>query len=201
MAGRLTIALYNAYDPRRFHEAHRRALARAAPLALAFDANLATLGFPFDDLAGDVRTDEEAPDLRTPQSIAAFVASTTTIGAGGAYFRDLAEAGRFQVLPFPDPGFAPQLGRVVLTTSKADPGKRITPREVASDLLRGASTTLVFGLGPRGVPSGVHDRAPRHLDVTDGGLSLETATALGAVTGAVHAWREALGSAGRASKP
>ena len=35
--GRATIALYNSYDPTKFREAHRRALARAGPLALAFD--------------------------------------------------------------------------------------------------------------------------------------------------------------------
>jgi len=45
--GRPTIALYNSYDPKNFREAHRRALARAGRLALAFDLNLATFGFPF----------------------------------------------------------------------------------------------------------------------------------------------------------
>src|SRR5207249_8391324 len=42
--GRITLGLYNSYDPVRFAEAHRRAIARAAPIALAFDANLATFG-------------------------------------------------------------------------------------------------------------------------------------------------------------
>src|SRR5205809_5383929 len=68
--GRMTIGLYNSYDPVKFAEAHRRALARAAPVALAFDANLATFGFPFER------------DLRTPQQTAAWVSGTTTIGLG-----------------------------------------------------------------------------------------------------------------------
>jgi len=46
--GRMTIGLYNSYDRVKFHEAHRRALARAGPVALAFDANLATFGFPYE---------------------------------------------------------------------------------------------------------------------------------------------------------
>ena len=66
--GRMTIGLYNSYDPVRFAEAHRRAIARAAPVALAFDGNLATFGFPY------------AKELRTPQDVAAWVSGTTSIG-------------------------------------------------------------------------------------------------------------------------
>ncbi len=201
MAGRLTLALYNSYDPRRFREAHRRALARAAPLAWGFDANLALLGFPTGELAGDVEsastassgTRREAPlDLDTPRDLAEFVADTTTIGEGGAYLRELAEAGRFHTHPRPDPGFPPQLGSIVLTTRDPDARKATTPRAVAESLSYDESQTLVFGLGPQGVPDEVHEVTRKHLDVTGGGVSLETATALGAVVGAVAAWREAL---------
>lgn len=98
MPGRLTLGLYNSYDPRRFSEAHRRALVRAAPLALAYDASLATFGFPFDDLAAHGgRTAEnrsraadpkrgqgEPVELRTPAEIADYVAQTTSVaGAAG----------------------------------------------------------------------------------------------------------------------
>ncbi|MEW5937255.1 MAG: DUF531 family protein [Candidatus Thermoplasmatota archaeon] len=38
MLGRAIFGLHNPYDPRRMHEAHRR--------ALAYDLNLATFGFP-----------------------------------------------------------------------------------------------------------------------------------------------------------
>src|SRR5438552_7704209 len=87
--GRMTIGLYNSYDAVRFAEAHRRAIARAAPVALAFDANLATFGFPYQK------------DLRTPREIAAWVSGTTSIGEAGKYLRDLAEAGRFIAFDFP----------------------------------------------------------------------------------------------------
>lgn len=179
---RCTLGLYNSYDPVRFHEAHRRALARAAPLALAFDANLATFGFPFDE--GRKREKLGGVDLRTPVEIARFVADSTTIGDGGAYFVQLAEKGRFQAFPFPDKGFPPQLGDVVLTTRKPEPAKSL-PAKAARGLLRERSTLLLFGLGPHGVPKDVPKLAAKHLDVTGQGLSLETCTAMGAVMGAL----------------
>src|SRR6266568_8434056 len=91
--GRMTIGLYNSYDPVRFAEAHRRAIARAAPIALAFDGNLATFGFPFEE------------GLITPQEVAGWVSSTTSIGEAGLYLRELAQRGRFQPFGFPKRGF------------------------------------------------------------------------------------------------
>src|SRR5205809_6285266 len=93
--GRMTIGLYNSYDPVKFAEAHRRALARAGPIALAFDANLATFGFPYEK------------DLRTPLETARWVSGTTSIGAGGTYPVALAEAGRCQTYALPGQGSPP----------------------------------------------------------------------------------------------
>jgi hypothetical protein len=179
---RATLGLYNSYDPVRFHEAHRRGLARAAPLALAFGANLATFGFPFDE--GRRREKPGGVDLRTPLDVARFVADSTTVGEGGAYFVRLAEQGRFQPFPFPDKGFPPQLGEVVLTTSKPDKGKALAVRD-ARALLAERSVLLLFGLGPHGVPKDVPRMAARHIDVTGQSMSLETCTALGAVAAAL----------------
>src|SRR5574340_636413 len=137
--GRMTIGLYNSYDPIKFHEAHRRALARAGPVALAFDANLATFGFPY------------AKDLGTPVEIAAWVAGTTSIGEDGKYLKDLAAAGRFQSVDFPKRGFPPQLGEVVVTTNRPDPKKATNAQTLAGLLKHGTSILLVFGLGPRGL--------------------------------------------------
>ena len=165
----MTIGLYNSYDPVKFHEAHRRALARAGPIALAFDANLATFGFPFER------------DLATPAAIAAWVSGTTSIGEGGRYLIELASLGRFQPFPFPRKGFPPQLGEVVVTTNRPDPKKATNAKVLAGLLKHGTSLLLVFGLGPRGLDDReIYPLGRYHFDLTDRGLSLETATALGA---------------------
>ncbi len=173
----MTIGLYNSYDPVKFHEAHRRALARAGPVALAFDANLATFGFPYPG------------DLSTPVEIVEWVAGTTSIGEDGRYLKELAAAGRFQAFGFPKRGFPPQLGEVVVTTNRPDP-KKATEAQALADLLRGGtSILLVFGLGPRGLDDReVYPLGRFHFDLTGRGLSLETATALGAAPALIAAY-------------
>lgn len=175
--GRMTIGLYNSYDPVKFHEAHRRALARAGPVALAFDANLATFGFPY------------APDRDTPMQIVEWVAGTTSIGEGGKYLMELAAAGRFQAFDFPRRGFPPQLGEVVVTTNRPEPKKATGARQLADLLRGGTSILLVFGLGPRGLDDReVYPLGRFHFDLTGRGLSLETATALGAAPAMITAY-------------
>jgi len=169
MPGRVTIGLYNSYDPVKFHESHRRALARAGPLALAFDCNLATFGFPYDK------------ELSTPVEISQWISTTTSIGESGAYLVELAGKGRFSAFDFPKKGFPPQLGEVVVTTRKPVAAKKASPGSVRSLVASGRSVLLVFGLGPRGLPAEVFEMSSVHLDVTGRGMSLETCTALGAV--------------------
>jgi len=171
--GRLTLALYNSYDPVRLAEAHRRALARAAPIALAYEANLATLGFPFDR------------DQRTPVDVARWLSTTTSIGKGGELLVELAEAGRFGVFEMLRKGFPPQLGTVVATTSRPDGPRRVDAKWAASELARGRSLCMLFGLGPKGLPKDVIGFSKHHLDVTRKGIALETCTALGAVPAAI----------------
>jgi hypothetical protein len=172
-AGRATIAIYNSYDPRVFREAHRRILARAGPLALAYDLNLATLGFPFPD------------DLRQPAELADWVASSTSIGEDGSYLKELAAKGRFQSFPYPSKGLPPQLGLAVLTTCDPEPQRKMALDEVVSLLNSGQGVCLLFGAGPKGVPREMREMARHHLDITFDGRSLETCTALGAVAGAL----------------
>lgn len=172
-SGRVTIALYNSYDPKSFREAHRRALARAGPLALAFDMNLAAFGFPFPQ------------DLSVPQEIADWVATTTSIGEHGGFLKELTEKGRFQTFPYPNKGFPPQLGEAVLTTRKPSQDKVVKVDEVVGLLASGQSVLMVFGLGPKGAPKEVFEMTRKHMDITPGGFSLETCTAMGAVVGAI----------------
>ena len=173
--GRITIGLYNSYDSQKFREPHRRVIARVGGLAMAFNMNLALFGFPFPE------------DIKQPKELAEWVAGTTSIGSHGDYFMDLAGLGRFLSFPYPDKGFPPQLGDPILTTSKPDQKKSITLRQTADMVSNGQSVLLIFGLGPHGVPKGPASIPRYNLDITDGKYSLETCTALGAVTGALHA--------------
>jgi len=173
MSGRVTIGLYNSYDPVKFHESHRRALARAGPLALAFDCNLATFGFPYEK------------ELSTPAEIARWVATTTSIGDSGAYLVELADKGRFSSFDFPRKGFPPQLGEVVVTTRKPSKDRLVSAAEVRSEVKSGRSLLLLFGLGPHGLPKEIFSVGRKHLDITGRGLSLETCTAMGAVVGSL----------------
>jgi len=174
--GRATIALWNSYDPNNFREAHRRILARAGPLALAFDFNLATFGFPFPK------------ELTTPQEVSDWVATTTSIGDDGGYLVELTKRGRFQTFPYINKGFPPQLGEVVLTTCNAEGNKKRSVEEIAEMMKMGNSVVLVFGTGPKGVPKQVLESASYQLDITFGGFSLETCTALGAVVAVIGHW-------------
>lgn len=165
----MTLGLYNTYDKTKIREAHRRVLARAGPVALAFDCNLATFGFPYE------------LEMRTPKDIVDWISTTTSIGEGGRYLVELAEAGRFQTFDFPKKGFPPQLGDVVITTRKPESKKTVSPEEVAGMVQNGQSILLVFGLGPHGLPKKVFEIGSQHLDITGKSISLETATAISAV--------------------
>jgi hypothetical protein len=141
---------------------------------MAYDMNLALIGFPIPE------------DVRTPAEIAEWVAGTTSIGEHGDYFVQLAEKGRFNKFPYPSKGFPPQLGEPVLTTSRPDEKKRTSVGAVADMVRNGKSIVLIFGIGPHGVPKDIAAIPEYHMDVTGGGYSLETCTALGAVCGAIR---------------
>ncbi|MBN1390328.1 MAG: DUF531 family protein [Candidatus Thermoplasmatota archaeon] len=178
MTGRLTLGLYNSLDPIKLAEAHRRALARAAPVAAAFECNLAVFGFPFD------------PDLHTPREIAEWLVTTTSIGQGGDWIVKLAEEGRFNHFPFPKGGFPPQLGKVVIATRRPDGRISVSPRDVSLMLRDGRSILLLFGLGPRGLPEKVMSMGEHHMDLTTKGVSLETCTAIGAAPARIMTYLE-----------
>jgi hypothetical protein len=81
------------------------------------------------------------------------------------------------------------VGRLVATTPAPDPGKAVTPVQVAKELSAGHDQLLLYGLGPRGLPAEVLQAAPHHLEITGKGLSMETATALGALPALLFAHR------------
>lgn len=171
--GRVTLAIMNTYDRHVMREPHRRAIARAGAVAAAFDSNLALFGFPLPQ------------DVRTAQQLAQWVAGTTTIGQDAGYFIEIAKAGRVTIFPPVEGGFPPQLGTPVATTSKPRAGKGIGAVDLGWRVQHGESLLLVFGLGPHGLSPQVRAACAQDFDVTAGGFSLETATAIGAVTAAV----------------
>lgn len=172
---RLTMGIYNTYDPLKIREPHRRAVARAGALCAAFDLNLALFGFPFP------------PGDSTPTGIADLIAGGTTIGQGGEYLVELAERSRFQLFDFVSKGFPPQLGIPVATTSKPDADRKITALKVKDILKNERGVLLVVGLGPKGLTGEVKKICGYHLDITGQGYSLETCCAMGALAGYLRA--------------
>lgn len=163
----------------------RITLARAAPVAAAFDCDLATFGFPFAQARA--RGAKRTEPLRTPLEAAQFVAEGTSIGEGGRYFGELAAAGRVRFADFaPGGAFPASFGLPVATTPRPDAAKRWTPLEAAEHVARGQDVLLVFGLGPRGLPDDVLAGTARHLELTGKGIEMETATALAALPAIVH---------------
>ncbi|MCD6372453.1 MAG: DUF531 domain-containing protein [Thermococcus sp.] len=173
----LTLALYNTYDVRRLHEAHLRAIARAAPVAYAYGFHLALVGFPLDG---------------RPVDVAEEVSGHTTIGEGGRYLLELAEENRFHLLEIPRRGFPPQFGMPVATTRKPSEEKEIIPLELAERALRGESFLLLVGLGRHGLPKEIFKSARYHMDITGKRVSLETCTAIGAIPVKIATLMEAL---------
>jgi uncharacterized protein len=165
---RLTIGLYNSYNPTKFMEAHRRAMCRAGALAQGFDCNLVFFGFPFP------------PEVRTPVQVTEWATADTSIGEDGGNFLEVARAGRVSIFDYPGKGFPPQFGKVIGTTCRPD-GKRSRGWEEVASMLRDESLLVLFGLGPKGLPREVKEECPVQLDITGKCSSLETCTAMGAV--------------------
>ncbi len=171
--GRVTLGIMNTYDRRTLREPHRRAIARAGAVAAAFDCNLALFAFP---LPGAVRT---------PEELAAWSGEKTTIGQDAEYFQRIAKEGRVGLFAEPRAGFPPQFGTPVATTSNPRLGKLLKVEALGERIRGGESVLLVFGLGPHGLPAEVRRACAADFDVTEAGFSLETATAIGAVTAVV----------------
>lgn len=162
----LTIGIVNTYDKIKILDAHYRAIARAAPICHAFGFSLALFDFPFK---------------MTPDELVDFVADKTTIGESGKYLRLLHEKRKLFVFELPKKGFQAQFGEVVVTTSKPEKQRTITPESLADDIIANRSYLILVGLGHKGLPTGLFEIAPLHLDITGSGVSLETCTAIGCI--------------------
>ncbi|ENN95921.1 hypothetical protein J422_05214 [Methanocaldococcus villosus KIN24-T80] len=160
---RLTIILYNSYDKTRWHEAHKRAIARAAPICYAFDCNLAIMEFPCS-----------MEDIRNLK---------TTIGNSGEYLEKLIDKNRFFIVD----KFLPQFGIPVASTSKPEEKKLVTAKDIAY-ILRKKPVGIYIGLGRHGLPKKIFDEVKYHLDITEKRISLETCTAIGCIPAVIHTY-------------
>jgi len=164
---RMTLILYNSYDKNRWHEAHKRAIARAAPICYAFDCNLAIMNFPC-----------KKEDILSIE---------TTIGNSGGYLRELIDNNRFIITD----KYQAQFGAPIITTSKPDANKLITPKEVANLLLKKPCGVFV-GLGRHGLPKNIIKLGEYHLDITEKRVSLETCTAIAAIPSVISTYSKLL---------
>jgi hypothetical protein len=168
------LALYNTYEGG-LAPAHLRALARAAPLCVAFGLDLLLVAFP-----------EETVERLVERAVA-----ETTTGRGGTYLQMLYRAGRITCEPGAphrsvDGSDEPWLA--VATTSRPGKGKDI---DISSALKKAADhpskrACFFMGLGPKGLPATLLHRAPFHLELTGTGVSLETCTAMGVLARALY---------------
>ncbi|ADG13113.1 Protein of unknown function DUF531 [Methanocaldococcus infernus ME] len=159
---RITLILYNSYDKKRWHEAHKRAIARAAPVCWAYNCNLAIMDFPVEDV-------EEVKEI------------STTIGDSGKYLRMLIENNKFFIVD----KFLSQFGVPIASTSKPDKKKSITPEETIG-LLTKKPIGIFIGLGRHGLPKDILEFSKYHLDITKKGISLETCTAIGCIPATLY---------------
>ena len=164
------LALYDTYEGG-LKPVHFRAIARAAPLCIAFGLDLALMGFPAEDLSGLVK----------------MAITETNIGKGGKYLRELVEQGRVTLVACTQhkpPTNWNALGLPVATTSHPELDKSVMIQEA----LKEAKTQhklhrlcIIMGLGKKGLPKSLLDQVQYHLELTGSNVPLETCTAMGVI--------------------
>ncbi len=137
--------------------AHLRAVARAAPLCVAFDLDLAIIGFPDT----------------TAENIVKLAEAETNVGEGEGYARRLLEEDRFHVIPLDNGLPTAWPGHPLATTPHPEDGKAASMDDVPRPVC------LLMGLGKNGLPRKVLHAVAHHHELTGQGISLETATAMG----------------------
>lgn len=133
-----------------------RAVARAAPLCIAFGLDLALIGFPTDAAA-----------------VVDLVERDSGVGEGGGHARRLLDEGRLEDIALEKGVPAHWPAHPLATTPHPDPAKAVALEDAPRPVC------LVVGLGPTGLPRRLMNAAPRHHELTGQGISLETATAMG----------------------
>lgn len=162
----LTLGILNTYDKLKILDAHYRTIARAAPICYAYGFSLALYDFPYK---------------MSTIELVNFISEKTTIGNSGKYLEMLHKKQHLFVSDLPKNGFSSHFGKIIITTSHPDKNKKLEPIEVANGILKNQSYLFLVGLGRKGLPKKIIERAKYHLDITSQEISLETCTAIGAI--------------------
>ncbi len=155
----------NTYDKLKLHEIHLRSIARAIPLCYAYNFHLALYDFPFWK---DVR------------ELIEDVVNYTTIGYPD-YAYSLLEKNRIHLID----KFHAHFGDLIATTPNPDSKKALSFEEMVRVISK-RSTTFLIGLGRKGLPKDLMEKARYHFEVTGRGVNLETCTAMGVIATTIH---------------
>jgi len=171
-SSRHVLGLYDTYEGG-LKPIHIRMVARAAPLCIAYDLDLALFGFPEKDL----------------DKLINKVLADTNIGKGGQYLKDLMQQGRISHIHCtqkepPRKSDWQKLGLPAATTSRPSNSKA----RALGDALKIAKKDhprerliLIMGLGRKGLPKSLLDSVGHHVELTGSNISLETSTAMGII--------------------
>jgi hypothetical protein len=157
---KIALGLYNTYEGKTIKDNHIRAIARAAPLCIAFNLKLALFNFPVKNLAEFVKT----------------VESQTRLKESKHQITVLYNRGCISLKQSPNTPISSDLGVFVSTTSHPDPEKMIGLEKL---LEVDEQVCFLMGLGSRGLPKKVLNVSKFHLELTGKNVSLETCTAMG----------------------
>jgi hypothetical protein len=169
---RHVLGLYDTYEGG-LKPVHIRMVARAAPLCIAYNLDLALFGFPEKDLNHLVKK----------------VLNDTNIGKGGMYLKELQMHGRIFLIPCsqqipPSKENWTDIGLPIATTSRPAKDKETSLEKALEKAMTShpkKSLCLIMGLGKKGLPISLLNSAEFHLELTGRNIALETSTAMGII--------------------
>ena len=156
----IALALFNTYEGGG-STTHLRAIARAAPLCMAYGLDLVLVDFPYKQMEKTVEK----------------VIKETNIGRGGKYLRQMLNDGRIRLAGHDE---LLRSGICIATTSRPDAKKSIDMAE-AVGISKKRSVCIVMGLGKHGLPPEFLKDAPHHMELTGQNIPLETCTVMGII--------------------
>ncbi|MBA3045605.1 MAG: DUF531 domain-containing protein [Candidatus Thermoplasmatota archaeon] len=170
-ANRHVLGLYDTYEGG-MKPVHIRMVARAAPLCIAYNLDLALFGFPERDLNNLVRK----------------VLNDTNIGKGGMYLKELQKHGRISLISCsqqvpPSAENWKEIGLPIATTSRPAKGKETSLEKALEKAMAHPKKRLclIMGLGKKGLPISLMNSAEFHVELTGSNIALETSTAMGII--------------------